>query len=205
MANVFSDLGSDEYKAIPRILSVVSSLLERKVARNERLIVPCQKKLSRENLGVFSALQVPAMNIEKYLERIFKYARCSPSVFVVAYVYIDRLIFHIPGFHLTSLNVHRLVLTSVMVATKFLDGFHYNNDHFAKVGGLKLAKLNNLEVEFLFMLRFRLHVTASGFESYCTYFHQIEVALGGGVQIEKALLCFSKTETDNSSRQLEEA
>ena len=76
----------------PLILSVLASLLERIVARNERLLFSSRiKKFSREDLCVFSASQIPAMSIQKYLERIFKYARCSPSVFVVAYAYIDRL------------------------------------------------------------------------------------------------------------------
>ncbi|KAH9331736.1 hypothetical protein KI387_003844, partial [Taxus chinensis] len=160
------------------ILSVLASLLRRLVARHD--------KLSRENLCVFSAMQIPAMSIEKFLERIFKYARCSPSAFVVAYVYIDRLILNNPSFRLTSLNIHSLVITSVMVATKFLDDLHYNNDYFAKVGGLSLAEMNALEVEFLFMLRFRLQVTVSVFESYCSHFER-EVSSGGGIEIERAL------------------
>ena len=74
------------------ILLVLASLLERIVARNERLLFSSGiKKFSREYLCVFSASQIPAMSIQKYLERIFKYAHCSPSVFVVAYAYIDRL------------------------------------------------------------------------------------------------------------------
>ena len=120
----FSDLYSSEGEngSSPLILSVLASLLERIVARNERLLFSSGiKKFSREDLCVFSACQIPAMSLQRYLERIFKYAHCSPSVFVVAYAYIDRLMLSHPEFRLTSLNVHRLLITSVMVATKFLD------------------------------------------------------------------------------------
>ena len=92
------------------------------MARNERLLFSSRiKKFSREDLCVFSASQIPAMSIHKYLERIFKYAHCNPSVLIVAYAYIDHLMLSHPGFRLTSLNVHRLLITSVMVATKFLN------------------------------------------------------------------------------------
>jgi hypothetical protein len=39
----------------------------------------------------------------------------------VGYVFIDRLIHRQPDLLVTSLNVHRLLVTSVMVATKMLD------------------------------------------------------------------------------------
>lgn len=45
----------------------------------------------------------------------------SPFVFVVAYVHINRLFQLNSGFWITSQNVHRLPITSVMVVTKFLD------------------------------------------------------------------------------------
>ncbi|GLJ18726.1 hypothetical protein SUGI_0334120 [Cryptomeria japonica] len=181
---------STKNESNPCILAVLASLLHRLVARNERLLLSSGKSFTRENLCAFSAVEIPAMEIGKFLERIFKYSRCSPSAFVVAYVYIDRLILNNPTFRITSLNIHRLITTSVMVATKFLDDLHCNNSYFAKVGGLTLKEMNILEVEFLFMLRFRLHVTVSVFESYCSHFER-EVALGGGIQIERTILCVS--------------
>ncbi|XP_057869226.1 cyclin-U2-1 [Cryptomeria japonica] len=198
-----SDLCSGESDSSPWILSVLASLLERLVARHERMLFSSGKKITRENLCVFSAMQIPAMSLHKYLERMFKYVRCSPSAFVVAYAYIDRLILSNPNFRLTSLNIHRLTITTVMVATKFLDDLHYNNDYFAKVGGLTLREMNILEVEFLFMLRFRLQVTVSVFESYCSHFKR-EVSLGGGFQIERTILSLSNNETKKSCR-LEES
>ncbi|KAG5099322.1 hypothetical protein JHK82_044374 [Glycine max] len=56
-----------------------------------------------------------------YLERIFKYANCNPSCFVVAYVYLDRFTQRQPSLPINTFNVHRLLITSVMVAAKFMD------------------------------------------------------------------------------------
>ena len=57
-----------------------------------------------------------------------------------------------------SLNVHRILLSSVMVAAKFLDDFYYSNEFWAKIGGVPNSELNTLELEFLFMTNFDLHV-----------------------------------------------
>jgi uncharacterized membrane protein len=54
---------------------------------------------------------------------------------VLALVYIDRLIQR-DNFVLVSLNVHRVVITSLMVAAKFFDDFYFNNAFYARVGGI---------------------------------------------------------------------
>jgi hypothetical protein len=66
-----------------------------------------------------------------------------------------------------SLNVHRILLSSVMVAAKFLDDFYYSNEFWAKIGGVPNAELNTLELEFLFMTNFDLHVSRVVYDSYC--------------------------------------
>jgi len=199
-----SDISSAEPSS-PCILSVLSSLLERVVVRNERQSTSTSQCLSPPRLGVFHGIRIPDISIEQYLERIFKYVHCSPSVFVVAYAYIDRLIQLNSGFRITSQNVHRLLITSVMVAAKFLDDMNYNNAYYAKVGGLSTRDINHLEIEFLFMLDFRLQVTVSVFESYCAHLER-EVALGGGYQIERALrfICGldEGSEQDDSQKQV---
>ncbi|KAL5865112.1 hypothetical protein ACOSQ3_002626 [Xanthoceras sorbifolium] len=44
-----------------------------------------------KSLNAFHGVRAPSISIPKYLERIYKYTNCSPSCFVVGYVYIDRL------------------------------------------------------------------------------------------------------------------
>lgn len=40
---------------------------------------------------VFCGLRAPAIALTAYLERIFKYANCSPACYVLAYIYLERL------------------------------------------------------------------------------------------------------------------
>lgn len=43
----------------------------------------------------------------------------------------------------------------------------YNNAYYAIVGGVSTLEMNKLELDFLFNLDFRLHVTPQIFAKYC--------------------------------------
>jgi Cyclin len=67
---------------------------------------------------------------------------------------------------LTELNVHRVVITAVLLAAKFFDDAYYNNAYYAKVGGVMVSEMNGLEVDFLFRINFSLHVTPEVYDKY---------------------------------------
>jgi Cyclin len=98
-------------------------------------------------------------------QRIHKYASCSNECFTLALIYVDRLIQR-NNFLLTELNVHRVIITAVLLAAKFFDDAYYNNAYYAKVGGVHISEMNSLEVDFLFRINFSLHVTTELFEKY---------------------------------------
>lgn len=116
----------------------------------------------------FHALRPPAITINDYLLRIAKYAACSGECFVLALVYIDRIIQSNPNFVVNSLNIHRLLITSVMLAAKFFDDQYFNNAYYAKVGGVPKGEMNSLEVDFLFMTNFTLFVPTEQYRQYYT-------------------------------------
>ncbi|KAL0464609.1 UNVERIFIED_CONTAM: Cyclin-U2-1 [Sesamum latifolium] len=81
-----------------------------------------------------------------------------------------------------------------MVASKYVEDMNYRNSYFARVGGLTTNELNKLEVEFLFLMKFKLHVNVSVYESYCCHLER-EVSIGGGYQIERTLRCAEEIKT----------
>jgi hypothetical protein len=97
--------------------------------------------------------------------RIHKYSSCSNECFILALIYIDRLIQR-NNFLLTELNVHRVVITAILLAAKFFDDAYYNNAYYSKVGGVLVSEMNGLEVDFLFRINFSLHVTPDVFDKY---------------------------------------
>ncbi|DAZ97977.1 TPA: hypothetical protein N0F65_005135 [Lagenidium giganteum] len=117
----------------------------------------------------FEAFRSPGISIRDYLLRIHKYASCSPECFVLALVYIDRL-HQMHGFVLTDLNVHRVVISSVVLAAKFFDDHYFNNAYYAKVGGVPCSEMNELEVEFLLLINFSLHVCT---DTYTRYYNEL--------------------------------
>lgn len=121
------------------------------------------------NKGVvtrFHSMNAPPISISDYLGRIARHVRCSNECFVLALVYIERITKLHKNFVVSVLNVHRLIITAVMLAAKFSDDVYYSNKFYAQVGGVNVAEINMLEVQFLSMLNFQLYVSAIEYESY---------------------------------------
>lgn len=123
-----SDLYSFSYHdklTTPLVISVLASLLERSMARNERILRKCgtwvSPAVASRAARLFIGHERPNLRVQEYLERIFRYAHIAPPVYVVAYIYIDRLCQFHPGFIVSSCNVHRLLITTIMVASKFVE------------------------------------------------------------------------------------
>ena len=108
---------------------------------------------------------VPEMSIWDYLARIKTYSRCSDSCFIVALIYIDRAI-EIKNLVLSHLNVHRILITSILIAVKFLDDSYMNNAFYAQLGGITTNEMNMLELDFLLFLGFSLQVSSDLFSAY---------------------------------------
>jgi len=142
------------------IVRVLAAVLERLVCANASVARGDPGQVTK-----FHALKAPGIGILQYLERIHKYASCSSECFILALIYIDRLIQR-NNFLLTELNVHRVVITAVLLAAKFFDDAYYNNAYYAKVGGVLVSEMNGLEVDFLFRINFSLHATPELFEKY---------------------------------------
>lgn len=114
---------------------------------------------STHSLSVFTCMTPPKMAPALYMPRLVSFTHCSPSVFVVALVYLRRLL-DATVLRLTEFTVHRLVLTATMLAAKFLDDRVFSARHYARVGGIpSTTELTRMEVTFLHFVDYRLHVT----------------------------------------------
>eukprot|EP00775_Hariotina_reticulata_P010536 gene10536-10696_t len=144
-----------------RLLSLLALVLESMVDSTETLQARLQTHEggAAPQLTVFHGLRAPPISIEAYLVRIAKYAKCSPACFAHAMVHMLKLAQQDASFAPTRLNVHRLLLTGVLISAKFLDDRYFNNAFYAKVGGVSTAELNRLELEMLQLLEFKLSVT----------------------------------------------
>lgn len=93
----------------------------------------------------------PKINLRGYLESIdftnlgiSNYMNCSESCYIISLILLDRFQQNNPDFHITSSNIHKLAMVSIMVAVKSSEDTIYINKYYSKVFGLKINDLNNL-------------------------------------------------------------
>jgi len=132
----------------------------------------------QERISCFQSVKLPEVGITSYATRLHRFFRCSGECYVLALVYIDRLLKRQQDIAVTELTCHRLLATSVVLSAKFLDDRYYSNAFYAKVGGLTLTELNGLEKRFLLMLDWRLHVRA---EEYTLYHDLLDTVVSRGL------------------------
>lgn len=141
------------------IIKVLSKVL------NKLIEVNLKSNNEQSIVTKFQSSYAPDISVLGYLERIRKYARCSDACFIVALIYIDRII-EIRNVVLTALNIHRILITSVLISAKFFDDEFFNNAFFAKLGGVSIWEMNSLELEFLHLVNFTLFVTTETYDRY---------------------------------------
>jgi hypothetical protein len=96
----------------------------------------------------FDSIFMPEIRMDSYVLRIQRYGHLEASTLIVALLYVDRVC-SARRLSLTRTNVHRLFLACSVVASKWVQDVLYDNARMAKVGGVKLAELNALELRVL--------------------------------------------------------
>jgi hypothetical protein len=124
---------------------------------------------SQRPVSKFHCVTLPIVSIPDYLARIRQYSTCSDACFLIAIIYLDRLQVMSP-LTVDPLSIHRLFITSLMLAAKSFDDSHQRNSVYARIGGVSTAEVNALEVEFLSLINFDLLVS-------CDEYFQYEAAL----------------------------
>eukprot|EP00668_Euglena_longa_P011171 GGOE01013553.1.p1 GENE.GGOE01013553.1~~GGOE01013553.1.p1 ORF type:complete len:181 (+),score=24.85 GGOE01013553.1:113-655(+) len=155
-----------EEEGLTSFVPVIASVLNHITQRNKEMTC------TSESLKVFHSLKVPPIGTSEYLNRIVKYAYCSPECFIFALIYLDRLVTANKNCHITPYNVHRLLITSVLLAAKARDDTYYSNAYYAAIGGISNSEMNKLEGTFLVLVDFNLFVSPETFAQYRTYLLQ---------------------------------
>jgi hypothetical protein len=114
----------------------------------------------------FHCVRAPPVGIKNYLKRIHAYFRCSNECYVIALVIIDRLGKVDPALALCTLNAHRLLVSAVMLAAKFNDNEYYSNAYYAKVSGMGLKEMDQLEALLMKLLSWKVNVTPEEYQEY---------------------------------------
>jgi hypothetical protein len=150
---------SSESELFAPFIPVVSHVLNSIALKNKQATGP-------EEMRLFSRSRLPPISIEDYIKRIVQYAYCSPECFVIALIYVDRIMTKNTDCKITPFNIHRLIITSVLLAAKSRDDTYYSNSYYAAVGGITTEELNQLERAFLTLIEFDLFVKPETYTRY---------------------------------------
>lgn len=108
------------------------------------------------HLTRFHSRTAPGISVLDYLHRLAKHATLIPPLLLSMVYYIDRLCALYPDFTINTLTVHRFLITAATVAGKGLSDSFWNNSFYARVGGVKVAELKLLELEFLYRVDWKI-------------------------------------------------
>lgn len=128
---------------IKETITMITGLLEKITKTNDRLHsstidINDHSNKSTGKLTSFHARTIPSIDIESYLLRILKYCPCTNECFLSLLVYFDRMARNSTQLRLDSFNIHRLIISGIMVASKFFSDVFYTNTRYAKVNAKAL-------------------------------------------------------------------
>lgn len=146
------------------LIILLSCILDRLFNNPNDTLPTCPFKLT-----TFHSIRMPLLNIGAYFTHIVEAMRCSESTMIAAMLHISSLYNKRDtpsGIHLNSLTIHRLLLTTLLVTSKFCDDDHFSNSIFAKLGGVPLTELNKMEIDFLALINFNLFISHYEFDVF---------------------------------------
>jgi cyclin-like protein len=138
---------------------IISDMLLELIAINDE--VPPKGVLTR-----FHSRAPPTISVRDYLNRLIFHATLSPPLLLATVYYIDRLCALYPAFTITSLTVHRFLITAATVAAKGLSDSFWTNHTYSRVGGVSTHELAMLELDFLGRLDWGIIPKAEVLEDY---------------------------------------
>jgi hypothetical protein len=123
---------------------------------HSRYVPPLNRVICTLSDLSFFSRTAPGISVRDYLHRLAKHATLTPPLLLSMVYYIDRLCAMYSEFTINTLTVHRFLITAATVAAKGLSDSFWNNTTYARVGGVRVAELKLLELEFLYRVDWRI-------------------------------------------------
>lgn len=161
-----SESENAEYvQTIASVIETITQILEDIIKENIETEGDLLNPSSQDSMSAFCVSKPPNKPINEYFQRIIKYAKPEPSSLIISLMYIDKIC-DSTTLLLSYHNIHRLILTSIVLAIKYNEDDYYSNTYYAKVGGITLEELNGLEYEMLQALEFNTFVDVVNYSKY---------------------------------------
>ena len=148
---------------------------EEKLSKLEKNISAILTEISGQNSNIeynsedpFSTKYVSDVTLEYFFGRIKKYTKIEKSTLIIILIYADRIC-TTSGIILNPHNIHRIILGCLLLAVKYNEDLYFSNEQYAKIGGVSLKELNELEYFSFQLLDFNLYISDDIFQKYYNY------------------------------------
>jgi hypothetical protein len=132
------------------------------------------KDTNNKLIKPFLSKKIPSISIEKYLVRLVSHSKMEISTLILILIYIDKICKN-NKFRLNFFNIHKFIVTSMLVSIKYNEDDFFSNSFYAKVGGVSITELNHLEYEFLSLIDFDLYVDDDLYSKYSNYILSVNI------------------------------
>ena len=155
----------EEDQKIPKLKSnklelIISEILTEISSQNSEVEFNPEDPFSRQNPS--------KVTLQYFFGRIRRYSQIEKSTLIIILIYIDRVCIT-SGIILNPHNIHRLILGCLILAIKYNEDVYYNNEYYAKIGGVPLDEINTLEYKSFELIEQNLFISDDIFEKYLAY------------------------------------
>ena len=148
---------------------------ENKLNKLELKISEILTEISSQNSNVeynpddpFSTKSPAKVTLQYFFGRIKRYAQIEESTLIIILIYADRMC-TTSGIILNPHNIHRIILGCLLLAIKYNEDIYFTNEQYAKIGGVSLKEINDLESFSIDFLDYNLFISTDIFYKYYKY------------------------------------
>ena len=153
-----------------KIIDTISELLNNMCNGDSSTEINNKNIQFNSKIKYFMLNKIPQISIKDYLIRLSKHSKICESTFVYIFIYIDRFCKRYK-FKINYFNIYKLIIASMVIATKFNEDNFYSSEFYANLGGISKKEMNILEYEFITMLNFNLYIQD---ELYFKYYNLLK-------------------------------
>ena len=152
------------------LISSIRNILENLLEQNKKLKT-YKKSLKKQSSMIYSKGKKANISILQYLNRIYKYLHPEDSTKTISLILIDRLC-SIKNIILTENNIHKIIISSLLISIKYNEDHIYSYDYYALIFGTSKKILGKLEMEFLNDVNYNIFVNQEVYEKYYYYLNE---------------------------------
>mmetsp|Transcript_11150 Transcript_11150/g.23948 ORF Transcript_11150/g.23948 Transcript_11150/m.23948 type:complete len:194 (-) Transcript_11150:1067-1648(-) len=110
--------------------------------------------------SLFYSVSIQKFELVAYVEHLVGSFECSDAVCIHALAYLNHVRAENPRLAPNEYNIHRLLLTAVSLAIKFVEDFIIPSEFIARAGGLQsTSELATMERQFLKLIKYNCCVS----------------------------------------------